>query len=473
MVSRDDHAVAHGHVYEVREDEHMTTGSYLRIAGYTSLWGLLLFLVPMHPMAELQLIFRVPQDYSTIQAAVDAAPEGATILIGPGTYVENITVTKSLTLEGSGMDATILRPPVPTSVPGRLPSENPVLTVQAPQREITLRVRRLTVRSHQRVPEQEVTADIGIKVLTSASLVLEQSAWVDLLVVVSASTLQRLEARDSLFEQDYIVFGGEKFVVQEAVLERNRFIKGANIALHGQHLVAYDNTIICAPELSWFYQVGILFSLREGSQAEIARNSVALCQNGIVVAQNVTEASAVIQDNQLLANNRNIYLIGGARFSEKVYPQIDWSVEGNVIVSGGIGIHADISGGIEGGQVQLKNNRIAWQRKQYVELTPPAAIWYFGNGILLSTSLRRKELKEPLKIEISENRIEHNEAWGLALNLLPGWDGRPDECNVYAPGEEQVFADPEITGSGNEFRNNLKGDLCPADYPWPPGFRKP
>jgi len=81
-------------------------------------------------------------------------------------------------------------------------------------------------------------------------------------------------------------------------------------------------------------------------------------------------------------------------------------------------------------------------------------------------------LKEPLKLEISENRIKNNEAWGLALNLLPGWDGRPDECNVYAPGEEQVFTDPEITGSGNEFRNNNKGDLCPADYPWPPGFRK-
>ncbi|WP_205006295.1 hypothetical protein, partial [Escherichia coli] len=52
------------------------------------------------------------------------------------------------------------------------------------------------------------------------------------------------------------------------------------------------------------------------------------------------------------------------------------------------------------------------------------------------------------------------------------WGTRRMGCNVYAPGEEQVFIDPEITGSGNIFRNNGKGDLCPPDYPWPPGFRK-
>lgn len=29
-----------------------------------------------------------------------------------------------------------------------------------------------------------------------------------------------------------------------------------------------------------------------------------------------------------------------------------------------------------------------------------------------------------------------------------------------------------IAGESNQFRSNGKGDLCPADYPWPPGFRK-
>jgi hypothetical protein len=441
----------------------MTVGNYLRIAGYASLCGVLL-LALMQPFAGLQpLVLRVPQDYSTIQAAVNAAPEGATILIGPGTYVENITITKSLTLEGSGIGGTILHAPLP-------PPENPVLTVQAPERVVTLRMRRLTVTRPNTTAWTK--ASIGIVVLTKASLVLEQTAWVELVAVISSGPLERLEARDSLFEQNLrFVQKEDEVAIQETILERNRFSKGANIVLYGRRLIARDNTVICVPELPVLYPIGISFYLAESGQAQITRNVVALCQNGIVVTQGVTEASAVIQDNQLLANDRNIYLVSGARYLEGVYPRVDWSVEGNVIVSGGIGIYTDISG-IEGGQVQLKDNWIAWQRKQYLGVQLPTDLSLFGNGVLLYTSLKQKDLKEPLKIEIGENRIKNNEAWGLALNLLPGWDGRPDECNVYAPGEEQVFTDPEITGGGNEFRNNNKGDLCPPDYPWPPGFRK-
>ena len=154
---------------------------------------------------------------------------------------------------------------------------------------------------------------------------------------------------------------------------------------------------------------------------------------------------------------------------------VDWLIEGNTIIGGGIGIEARILNveDVEGGRVHLLKNWIAGQRKQYLGVHIPTDISYLGNGILLFTSLRKEGLKEPLKIEISENRIENNEAWGLALNLLPGWDSQPDQCNVRAPAEEQLFTDLEIMGNGNEFRNNAKGDLCPSDYPWPPGFKKP
>jgi hypothetical protein len=40
----------------------------------------------------------VPGDYATIQAAINAAADGDTILVGPGTYNENLTVDKSLTI---------------------------------------------------------------------------------------------------------------------------------------------------------------------------------------------------------------------------------------------------------------------------------------------------------------------------------------------------------------------------------------
>ncbi len=49
--------------------------------------------------------------FSTIQAAVDAASDGATIVVYPGTYVENVDVYRQLTIKsnsGSPID-TIVR----------------------------------------------------------------------------------------------------------------------------------------------------------------------------------------------------------------------------------------------------------------------------------------------------------------------------------------------------------------------------
>lgn len=46
-------------------------------------------------------VINVPDDYSNIQAAINAAAEGDTILIEADTYEENLTVNKSLTLKGA------------------------------------------------------------------------------------------------------------------------------------------------------------------------------------------------------------------------------------------------------------------------------------------------------------------------------------------------------------------------------------
>ncbi|MEM4402547.1 MAG: hypothetical protein QW376_08740 [Candidatus Caldarchaeum sp.] len=303
-----------------------------------------------------------------------------------------------------------------------------------------------------------------------------------MMVIFAAGSLQRLEVQDSLFEHNYGFIsdaheGGS--VMQEVILERNRFTKGATVSIYDSllinslRLIAHDNTVICDPGLFvlWpHFHVGMAFGV--AGQAEIARNSVALCEHGLVVWQGLKGTRVTIQDNWLLNNNHNLLINEMADwfviFEGGV---IDWLIEGNTIIGGGIGIKASIPN-VEGGRVRLFNNQIAWQRKQHLGTSSPADISYFGNGILLFTSLRRENLKESLQIEISENRIESNEAWGLAFNLIPGGDGQPDQCNVRAPGEEQIFIDPEITGSGNIFRNNGKGDLCPLDYPWPPGFRK-
>jgi Right handed beta helix region len=51
---------------------------------------------------------RQPGCYGSIQAAVDAAPDGATITVGPGTFAGGVTIAKSLTLRGVAAAATVI-----------------------------------------------------------------------------------------------------------------------------------------------------------------------------------------------------------------------------------------------------------------------------------------------------------------------------------------------------------------------------
>ena len=49
--------------------------------------------------------------YKSIQAAINAASPGADVVIGPGAYFENVTVSKPVTLQGSG-PRTVLYPAI-------------------------------------------------------------------------------------------------------------------------------------------------------------------------------------------------------------------------------------------------------------------------------------------------------------------------------------------------------------------------
>ncbi len=59
------------------------------------------------PVAAQNSTINVPEDYETIQEAIAAASDGDTIVVAVGSYKENVTVDKSLTLKGAraGEDA--------------------------------------------------------------------------------------------------------------------------------------------------------------------------------------------------------------------------------------------------------------------------------------------------------------------------------------------------------------------------------
>ena len=66
-------------------------------------------LCPKLEFPKANPVLRVPQEFPTIQAAIDAAPEGAMIQIAPGTYTENLVIRKNVWVQGVSQEAVMVK----------------------------------------------------------------------------------------------------------------------------------------------------------------------------------------------------------------------------------------------------------------------------------------------------------------------------------------------------------------------------
>jgi len=112
----------------------------------------------------------VPQDYPTIQEAVNAAGPGATIKVAPGLFVEQIVIAKNLTLKGAGMGETIIQAPA-VLTPFGIQGTRPVVAIVRITDGAYAKLRGLTVSG----PFSCNDIGAGIRVVNRATLELRDS----------------------------------------------------------------------------------------------------------------------------------------------------------------------------------------------------------------------------------------------------------------------------------------------------------
>jgi hypothetical protein len=74
---------------------------------YVALFSSLLLAV-LSPHLCRATIIHVPAEYSTIQAGINAASEGDTVLVAPGTYRETLRLKKNVRVQGAGIDLSVV-----------------------------------------------------------------------------------------------------------------------------------------------------------------------------------------------------------------------------------------------------------------------------------------------------------------------------------------------------------------------------
>jgi hypothetical protein len=239
--------------------------------------------------------------YTTIQAAIDAASEGDTIVVAAGDYAENLVITKNgITLEGAPGRATTIRPGSSDATDGNL---------------ITVRADGVTIRGFT-LDGANAALDAG-----SSGVVLPDGVETHAARIVSnyKDSLGGGFATDGLTVVDNAILHGQRFGV--AIANQNASRSGGNLIENN------DFSGMAGIATSGSYRIGVLLSTEgyadiknnrmvdvgEGIQAstlgqgdpdgtplEISGNVIS-AQRGIMVNNIYTSASDVIVTGNTLS----------------------------------------------------------------------------------------------------------------------------------------------------------------------------
>jgi len=336
------------------------------------------------------------QPGESIQRAIEQAAEGAVICLAPGRWEENLVITKSLTLRGTGKE------PKEVWIVGTKEG-HPVMRIES-EREIEVQLENLAVAEAKgwkcAVESPQWICPDGLQALGKAKVLIKD--------------MQVSNNRDGLFVGDSATVSLSHSQVSNAGWWGLFVGDSATVSLgHSQ----VSNTGI---------------GLAVGDSATVSLSHSQVSDNGIGVG--LRGSAQVSLSHSTVSNNWFIGLaaeIGSATVTLQ-----------NSIVSGngrGLVVGDSTTVRIEGSEISGNE----------------------GHGIFL---------QDKAVAEIWGNRILNNGGYGIVLY----WEGCVDaDYKADFKFAGQVMGEGNTIPGKEEPDGNKQGDLCPPDYPWPPGFRKP
>jgi hypothetical protein len=367
-------------------------------------------------------------DFASIQQAIEAASNGDRIWIQPGIYTEHVVLHKSLTLEGSGADKTILKGAQP---------EKPILFIpEAVQVHLAnLAIIESLNYSDLYTPCNTVGKCLaGIEVGGQAQLSLSHVQLYNHVVGIWIHG----PAQVQLFASQ---IGSSS-------------IAGIQLSHSEAELLVMDTKISVGFSPSWLYYEwsGIwAFSYRQ----IIVMNSTFSRSDRAIYIQNQGEISLI--GVQFLMDFRRPAVTIDNQYSDNQVRAVILNSEftGRGLEAVGNSQITVINSHFRAGEVNVSLGDQVHAVIQESELVGDSDSIDDNSGVVIWSN--------SAQVHLENNVIADHKDWGVALT----------QCY-----SRYIRVTPQITGRNNEIpekdqpRANKQGALCPPDYPWPPGFRK-
>jgi parallel beta-helix repeat protein len=385
-------------------------------------------------------------DFSTIQAAINAAQTGDTITVSSGAYAENLTITTSLTLQGADPTTTII------DGSGGVPSQLPVILVQNTEN--------VTITGFTITKGRRGVHALSVKNLHIVKNVLSRNIRQNILwgandtsgpvvgEILENQILESLEEPTGGFGQGIHIIGNSQAMISNNLIQGNARV--GIIVNRGSNAVITGNMI----KENGFEGIRVFNAMVEIRDNKLIANAEAGIH--INVERDVAEPFASIRPQTIIEGNEIVETKVSVRSGIETFGQFGqgiWANRAAALTITKNTLHRNATSGIQvygSEQVAIKENTITETQKD--------GNAQYGFGIVLS---------DTRNATIEKNTISKNALMGIGLYenssaaIVENIMTNNNRYGIYADETLTVTTctGNTISGHSQNLSNNLQG-MC-------------